>query len=50
MGAWAYILRHLRDTGIQVIAPAPSGSPAPGSHKMFEKNQQGVINSVFGIN
>lgn len=49
MGAWTYILRHLRNTGIDVIAPISSGSPAPGSHKMFEKNQQGVINKVFGI-
>lgn len=49
MGAWTYILRHLRNAGIDVIAPVSSGSPAPGSHKMFEKNQQGVINKVFGI-
>lgn len=49
MGAWTYILRTLRHTGIDVIAPVPSGTPAPGSHKMFEKNQQGVINRVFGI-
>lgn len=49
MGSWTYILRHLRNTGIDVIAPVSSGSPAPGSHKMFEKNQQGVINKVFGI-
>lgn len=49
MGVWTYILRHLRNTGIDVIAPVSSGSPAPGSHKMFEKNQQGVINKVFGI-
>ena len=49
MGAWTYILRHLRNTGIDVIAPVSSGSPAPGSHKMFEKNQRGVINKVFGI-
>ena len=50
MGAWGYILRNFRDTGIQVIAPVPSGSPAPGSHKMFEKNQTDVINRVFGTN
>lgn len=50
MGAWSYILRNFRDTGIQLIAPIPSGSPAPGSHKMFEKNQTGVINRVFGLN
>jgi len=47
MGAWAYILRNFRDTGIQVVAPVASGSPAPGSHKMFERNQNNVINRVF---
>ncbi|WHF52657.1 2-oxoglutarate dehydrogenase E1 component [Chryseobacterium gotjawalense] len=50
MGAWGYILRNFRDTGIQVIAAVPSGSPAPGSHKMFEKNQNSVINRVFDRN
>jgi 2-oxoglutarate dehydrogenase E1 component len=50
MGAWSYILRHFRETGIQVIAPVPSGSPAPGSHKMFERNQNNVINRVFDRN
>lgn len=50
MGAWAYILRNLRETGIQVIAPVPSGSPAPGSHKMFERNQNQVLNQVFDCN
>ena len=49
MGAWTYILRNLRDTGIQVVAPVPSGTPAPGSHKMFEKNQNGVISKVFDL-
>ena len=47
MGAWSYILRNFRDTGIQVVAPVPSGAPAPGSHKMFERIQNGVINKVF---
>lgn len=47
MGSWSYILRNFRDTGIQVIAPVASGSPAPGSHKMFERNQNNVINRVF---
>ena len=47
MGAWTYILRNFRDTGIQVIAPVASGTPAPGSHKMFERNQNNVINRVF---
>jgi len=47
MGAWSYILRNFRETGIQVVAPVPSGAPAPGSHKMFERIQSGVINKVF---
>ncbi len=47
MGAWSYILRNFRETGIQVVAPVPSGAPAPGSHKMFERIQNGVINKVF---
>ncbi len=47
MGAWSYILRNFRDTGIQVVSPVASGAPAPGSHKMFEKNQAAVINKVF---
>ena len=47
MGAWTYILRNFRDTGIQVISPVASGSPAPGSHKMFERNQNNIINKVF---
>lgn len=47
MGAWSYILRNFRDTGIQVISPVASGTPAPGSHKMFERNQTAIINKVF---
>ncbi len=49
MGAWSFILRNFRDTGIQLVAPVASGTPAPGSHKMFEKNQSGVINKVFDL-
>ena len=48
MGAWSYILRNFRDTGIQVVAPGTKRcSWLPGSHKMFEKNQNAVINRVF---
>ena len=50
MGAWSFILRNFRDTNIQLISPVASGTPAPGSHKMFEKNQTKIINSVFQCN
>lgn len=49
MGAWTYILRLLRDTGIQLIAPVPSGAPAPGTHKKFENNQKKVVESLFNL-
>ncbi|MGS0747284.1 2-oxoglutarate dehydrogenase E1 component [Halpernia sp. GG3] len=50
MGAWSFMLRHFRDQNIQVISPIPSGSPAPGSHKKFEINQNNTINRVFSTN
>ena len=50
MGVWSFILRNFRDTNIQLISPDASGTPAPGSHKMFEKNQTKIINSVFQCN
>ena len=49
MGAWAYILRNLRNTDIQVIAPVSSGTPAPGTHKGYDKNQKQVIQRVFDL-
>ena len=49
MGAWSFILRNFRNEDVQVIAPVVSGSPAPGSHKMFEKNQKSVIERVFNL-
>ena len=49
MGAWTFMLRNFRNQNIQVISPVSSGTPAPGTHKKFDKNQKGVINGVFGI-
>lgn len=49
MGAWNYILRHFMDNNIQVISPVASASPAPGTHKKFESNQNSVIDRVFGL-
>ena len=49
MGAWAYILRNLRNIDIQVIVPVSSGTPAPGTYKGFDKNQKQVIQRVFDL-
>ena len=49
MGAWTFMLRNFRNQNIQVISPVSSGTPAPGTHKRFDKNQKGVINGVFGL-
>ncbi|RQP14219.1 MAG: 2-oxoglutarate dehydrogenase E1 component [Chryseobacterium sp.] len=49
MGAWSFILRNYRNTGIEVISPVPGGSPAPGTHKRFDINQKDVINRVFSL-
>lgn len=49
MGAWTFMLRNFRNQNIQVISPVSSGTPAPGTHKKFDKNQKGVINKVFGV-
>jgi HAD superfamily hydrolase (TIGR01484 family) len=49
MGAWTFMLRNFRNQNIQVISPVSSGTPAPGTHKKFDKNQKGVINGVFGL-
>lgn len=49
MGAWTFMLRNFRNQDIQVISPVSSGTPAPGTHKKFDKNQKGVINKVFGV-
>ena len=37
------------NTDIQVIAPVSSGTPAPGTHKGFDKNQKQVIQRVFDL-
>lgn len=47
MGAWSYILRNFRRENIEVVAQIASGSPAPGSHKMYENTQADILQRVF---
>ncbi len=47
MGAWGYILRKFRKLPFDVVCPAESGSPAPGSSKTSAIIQQDTIERVF---
>ncbi len=47
MGAWAYILRLLRKSKIDLISRAESGSPATGSSKRHAVEQASILSKVF---
>lgn len=47
MGAWAYILRLLRKSNIDLISRAESGSPATGSSKRHAVEQASILSKVF---
>ncbi|MBK9402715.1 MAG: 2-oxoglutarate dehydrogenase E1 component [Bacteroidetes bacterium] len=49
MGAWSYLLRVFRDLQLKYIGRPESASPATGSHKQHEKEQQAIINKVFTL-
>lgn len=50
MGAWTFILSHLRQYKWDVIAPRASAAPASGSFKRWSISQETVINKVFNLN
>ena len=47
MGPWSYILRKWKYSKIVCFSREESGSPASGSHKVFERRQQEIINKVM---
>ncbi|HEY8404010.1 MAG TPA: 2-oxoglutarate dehydrogenase E1 component [Flavobacteriales bacterium] len=47
MGAWTYMLRHLRDLNLEVVALPASASPATGSPKVHEKRMSEMLNKVL---
>ena len=47
MGAWSYMLRSLRDLNLEVISPAASASPAPGSSKVHEARTTVLMDKLF---
>lgn len=47
MGAWTHILRLMRNSGIELISRAESGSPATGSSKRHAHEQKQLMDKVF---
>ena len=49
MGAWSFLLRSVKDQKLDVICRKPSGTPASGSHKTFERRQNEIINKALNV-
>lgn len=48
MGAWTFISRHLKNRDLLLVARPESGSPATGFANLHSKQQQKIIEKVFG--
>lgn len=47
MGAWTYLLRAFRNVPLKYIGRPESASPATGSHKQHEREQQAILSAAF---
>lgn len=47
MGAWSFVMMHMKDFGLSVIARPPSGSPASGSSKFHLMQQRKIVEKAF---
>ena len=47
MGAWGFILQHLRSWNLEVISRPASASPATGSSKIHAQSQKELINKAI---
>ena len=47
MGAWSFMLMHLKGFNMSVIARPPSGSPASGSSKFHQMQQRKIVEKAF---
>lgn len=47
MGAWSYLLRTFEEVPLKVIARPESASPATGSHKQHDKEQEQLMRRAF---
>jgi 2-oxoglutarate dehydrogenase E1 component len=50
MGAWSFLMRHLKGLAVLLVARPESGSPASGSSKIHKLRQQKIIDKAFGEN
>jgi len=47
MGAWAFILRHLRNINIEYVGRKERSSPATGSSVVHAREQAEIVNKAF---
>lgn len=47
MGSWTYLMNYFRKDPIELIARAPSASPATGFKKVHDEQQESLINRAF---
>lgn len=47
MGAWSFLLRTFKEVNLRLISRPESASPATGSHKQHEKEQEAIIKKAF---
>jgi len=47
MGAWNFLLRTFKEVNLRLISRPESASPATGSHKQHEKEQEAIIKKAF---
>lgn len=47
MGAWSYLLRVFKAKPLRYIGRPESASPATGSHKHHEREQQAILSAAF---
>ncbi len=49
MGAWTYINGVVTDHPLRLISRPASASPATGSHKTHQREQEELLGRVFGF-
>jgi 2-oxoglutarate dehydrogenase E1 component len=48
MGAWSFIIRHVKEIPLLLVARPESGSPATGLPKTHKLKQQKIVQKAFG--